>query len=243
VRHPTIFPSGRRTPIRPARSARSKGSRSPEAAIGALWRGPPQGAKVANRGCCMGADLNAFEFYLAFYGLLLGLSVAEVASGFLNAIDARRKVKLGWLTPSLAIFVFFDITSLWIYVWGIRDSIEVNWATMFGGLIVALTYYIAAGLVFPRNIAEWQDLREHYWRNKRLILAGIIGANVVISAATIALHPPVLDFSYWFGVVTYWPMLVVLPFSKSDKLDLTLLWIIIAGYLANVVLPTSWILQ
>ena len=51
--------------------------------------------------------MNAFEFYLAFYGLLLGLSVAEVASGFLNAIDARRKVKLGWLTPSLAIFVFF----------------------------------------------------------------------------------------------------------------------------------------
>jgi hypothetical protein len=187
--------------------------------------------------------LSAFEFYLAFYGLLLGLSVAQVAGGFLNTIDARQQVKIGWLTPSLAIFVFFDITSLWIYIWGIRDSIDVNWGTMFGALVVALTYYIASGLIFPRNITDWPDLREHYWRNKRLILAGIIGVNIIISAVTIAIHPPVLDFSYWFGVATYWPPLLVLPFSKNAKLDLALLWAIIVGYLANVVLPTSWILN
>ena len=99
--------------------------------------------------------MSAFEFYLAFYGLLLGLTVAQVAGGFLNAIDARQEVRIGWLTPSLAIFVFFDITSLWIYVWGIRDSVAVNWGTMFGVLVVALTYYIAAGLIFPRNITDW----------------------------------------------------------------------------------------
>lgn len=187
--------------------------------------------------------MNPFEFYLSFYGLLLGLSVAQVASGFLNAVDARKKIQLGWLTPSLAIFVFFDLTSLWIYIWGIRDRIAVNWGAMFGALIIALTYYMASGLVFPRNVEEWPDLRDHYWRNKRLILAGIILVNVLISAATIALHPPVLDFSYWFGALTYWPMLLALPFSKSGKLDLALLWILIAGYLANIVLPTSWILR
>ncbi len=187
--------------------------------------------------------MSAFEFYLAFYGLLLGLSVAQVANGFLNAIGARQHVTFGWLTPLLAIFIFFDITSLWIYAWGIREKIAVNWATMFGALVVALVYYLAAGLVFPREINEWPNLNEHYRRNKRFIAGGILLANVLIATVTTLIHPPMLDFSYWFGVLTYWPMLAILPFSKSDKLDIALLAIMIAGYLANVVLPTSWILR
>ena len=187
--------------------------------------------------------MSAFEFYLAFYGLLLGLSVAEVASGFLNAIGARQHVKIGWLAPSLGIFIFFDITSFWIYVWGIRESIAVNWGTMFGALVVALIYYLAARLVFPRQISELPDLDEHYWRNKRYIAGGILVANLMTATATTIIHPPVMDVSYWFGVLTYWPMLLILPFSKNRKLDLTLLFIMIGGYLANIVLPTSWILQ
>ena len=112
--------------------------------------------------------MGAFEFSLSFYGLLLGLSVAEVASGLLNAVGARHRVRLGRLTQLLAVFVFLDITSFWIYFWGIREHVAVNWLTMFGGLVVALTYYLSAGLVFPRNISEWPDLDEHYRINKRL---------------------------------------------------------------------------
>jgi len=186
--------------------------------------------------------LSAFEFYLSFYGLLLGLSVAEVASGFRNAIDARQKIRIGWLTPILAIFVFFDITSFWIYVWGIRDDVIVNWGTMFGALVIALTYYIAAGLIFPRDEGDWPDLNKHYWRNKRFILAGIITANFIIGTATQAIHPPVQDWSYWVGWASYWPPLLVLGFSRSGRFDLVLLFILIAGYLANIFLPTSWIL-
>lgn len=108
--------------------------------------------------------MGAFEFYLAFYGLLLGLSVAEVASGLLDAIGARERIRLGRLTPLLAAFVFLDITSFWIYLWGIREHVTVDWATMFGGLVVALTYYLAAELVFPRDASEWPDLDVHYRR-------------------------------------------------------------------------------
>jgi hypothetical protein len=187
--------------------------------------------------------VGAFEFYLAFYGLLLGLSVAAVASGMLDAVGARHQVRIGRLTLLLAAFVFLDITSLWIYLWGIREQVNVDWATMFGGLVVALTYYLAAGLVFPRNVAEWPDLDEHYRRNKRLVTGGILLANVVVTAATMQLHPPVADWGFWFGVLTYWPMLCVLPFSKNDRLDFVLYAILIGGYIANVFLPSSWILR
>ena len=49
-----------------------------------------------------GRRLDDFSFYMSYYGLILGLSVAQVASGFLNAIGARQRVKIGWLTPTLA---------------------------------------------------------------------------------------------------------------------------------------------
>ena len=186
--------------------------------------------------------MGAFEFYLSFYGLLLGLSVAEVASGFLSALGARRKITIGWLTPALAIFVFLDITSFWIYIWGIRDSVVVNWATMFGGLFVALTYYISAGLIFPRDILEWPKLDDHYWRDKRLVLGGILLANLVTAVPTQIIHPPTLDASFIFGWVTYWPPLVVYWLSRSSKLDLVMVIVLLGGYLANVLLP-SWILS
>ena len=187
--------------------------------------------------------MDAFNFAFSLFAIILGLSLAKVLEGFARALKRRRVVHLGWLTPLLAIFIFFDITSLWIYAWGIREKIAVNWATMFGALVVALVYYLAAGLVFPREIKEWPNLNEHYRRNKCFIAGGILLANVLITTVTTLIHPPVLDFSFWFGVLTYWPMLAILPFSKSDKLDVALLAIMIAGYLANVVLPTSWILR
>jgi hypothetical protein len=41
----------------------------------------------------------AFGFMFAFYGLLLGLAVAEVASGFSRAYDERKTRRLGFVAP------------------------------------------------------------------------------------------------------------------------------------------------
>jgi len=176
-----------------------------------------------------------FEFYLSFYGLLLGLSVAAVASGMLDVIGARHRIRIGRLTLLLAAFVFFDITSFWVYLWGFREYVSVSSATMVGGLVVALIYYASAGLVFPRNVAEWPDLDEHYRANKRLVTGGILLANAIVMAVTIWLRPaPVADWTFWFLHLTYWPMLVALPFSKNDRLDFVLYVILIGGQVANL---------
>ncbi|WP_167309524.1 hypothetical protein [Brevundimonas naejangsanensis] len=59
----------------------------------------------------VGAILNAFEFFFSFYGLVLGLSVAVTATGLATAIQHRKKIQIGWLTPLLALFVCLDIAS------------------------------------------------------------------------------------------------------------------------------------
>ena len=49
--------------------------------------------------------MSAFEFFFSFYGLLLGLSVAELVGGFARVRHERHRVRFGWVTPLLALFV------------------------------------------------------------------------------------------------------------------------------------------
>ena len=185
--------------------------------------------------------MDDFSFYMSYYGLILGLSVAQVASGFLNAIGARQRVKIGWLTPTLAIFIFLDITSFWVYAWGIRGSIAISWGVMYLGLLIALCYFLASGLVFPRQIEEWPDLDEYYWRYKRIVFGGILFPAVISFVQTTLNRPPSIDAVYVFGQATYWPELILLLFTRRKWQDLTLLGIVIFGYVANAFLP-NWLI-
>ncbi len=44
-------------------------------------------------------------------GLVLGLALADVLSGFIRTVRARCLKMLGLLTPMLAIFVVLDVTT------------------------------------------------------------------------------------------------------------------------------------
>ena len=183
--------------------------------------------------------MDSFSFYLSYYGLILGLSVTQVASGLLNAIGARHRVKIGWLTPALAVFILLDITSFWIFAWAIRDSISINWATMFLGLLIAIVYFVASGLVFPRTIDEWPDLDTYYWQHKRLVIGGILIPNVISFTQSAMYHPAKVSLVFFFSQGTYWPPAVLLLFSRRRWQDLTLLGIAIVGYVANAFIP-NW---
>jgi len=189
-----------------------------------------------------GNFVSEFEYFISFYGLLLGLSVAEVASKFLNAIGARRVLKIGWLTPALVIFIFLDITSFWIYSWGVRDALVINWRTMFMGLLVALSYYFAAGLALPRDLSEWSDLDEYYWEHKHLVLGGILVANLISFTYTLVNREATLDVAFWFNQSTYFIPFALLFFSRRRSIDLTLFGILIIGYMITMLIP-SWLVD
>ena len=108
---------------------------------------------------------------------------------------------------------------------------------MFGGLSVALAYYFAAGLVFPRQNADWPNLDDHYWKHKRLAVFGILLANVFVFAQTFGVREPEYDFAFWYGQLIYWPWLIVLLISRNAKVDIAALVIAILGYLSMTILP------
>jgi hypothetical protein len=169
--------------------------------------------------------MTEFEFFFSFYGLLLGLSVAAVVSGLAAAIRSRKAIVIGWLTPLLALFVLLDITSFWLFAWDTRTSFQVNYRTMYLALAVSVAYYFSASLVVPKNVGEWPKLDEYYWKHKRIVLPGIIFANVVITVHGFLFGPQETYRGREFAVETaaYFIPVVLLLFTRRRGIDAALL--------------------
>jgi len=136
--------------------------------------------------------MSAFEFFFSFYGLLLGLSVAAIAVGLATAIQHRKAVRIGWLTPLLALFLALDMASFWDFAWSYLRDVPFSYGLLVMGLVIATIYFIAASLVFPHTIEDGLTLDDHFWSNKRVVLLLSTAANIVallLAAPTILALP------------------------------------------------------
>lgn len=125
-----------------------------------------------------------FEFIFVFYALLLGLSLAELLSGFGRTLEnefeteaEERSFTIGWLTPLLGLFVVLDLLSFWVVAWNFREIVEVSPRMLLGVTAFTSAYYLAARLVFPTNPDRFQDLDTHFFRIRRTVM-GILVALV-----------------------------------------------------------------
>ncbi|KQS55639.1 hypothetical protein ASG17_06110 [Brevundimonas sp. Leaf363] len=128
--------------------------------------------------------MSAFEFFFSFYGLLLGLSVAAIATGMAIAIQNRKRARIGWLTPLLAVFVMLDIASFWDAAWNTFRDAPFTYGLLIAGLAIALIYFLAASLVFPYDVEEGVSLDDHFWANKKLVLLLTSLASIVMIAVS-----------------------------------------------------------
>ena len=129
--------------------------------------------------------MSDFEFFFSFYGLILGLSVAEIASGIARTVHERGELRVGWLTPMLAVFVSLDVAGFWVVAWQDWRGIAFDFGILVIGLVMAMTYYVAAAVVFPREFQGWASLDEHFWARRRLVFGGILATNLMALAGTI----------------------------------------------------------
>lgn len=139
--------------------------------------------------------MSDFEFTFALFGLLLGLSLAEVLSGLARAIEARlrlgRSLRIGWLTPLLGAFVLLDLLSFWQAAWVSREVIDVSGLTLMGVTAFAGSYYLAASLVFPRAMGGQVDFDDHFFRVRRVV----IGVMLVLLITQLAFYLSVPELS------------------------------------------------
>jgi len=160
---------------------------------------------------------------------MFGLIVAELALKFADAVDANRQRPVGILTPGLALLVLTDVTSSWLIIWSARHAVIVNWRTVFGGVLLAVVYFLAATLVFPRTRDGCARLDDHYWSRKRIVAGAILFVNLVIDALMMTRAIPAWnDWWFYFYFAGYLVPVAGLVFSRSRRLDLVFLGCAIA---------------
>lgn len=176
--------------------------------------------------------MSQFEFVFSLFGLLLGLSIAEVMSGFGRAVKARSRLRIGWLTPMLGVLVMLDLTSFWTVAWSMRDMIPTSYLMLMVLLCFTALYYLAANLVFPEDPSACPNFDDHYWANKRLVL----GAMLVLNAPTylldwVWLRERTASVTFTTGLTSlFLILLAVTAYSKGEQKNRFLLCILIALY-------------
>lgn len=161
----------------------------------------------------------AFGFMFGFYGLLLGLAVAEIASGFSRAYDERHARRLGIVAPLFGTLLLVDLITFWMNAWAYRDLPKVSYLTALAVALVALLYYFAATQVFPKA-SDKDTLDNHIMERRRVVVFCVLGSNLLtqippgISAFTTPW--PLSDFVLWACLnLTYYILLSIAALARS----------------------------
>jgi len=185
--------------------------------------------------------MSAFEFLFSFYGLLLGLTLVEVVSGFSRALDARKERPLGLILPLLTGVMIMDIATQWGSAWRDFREVEFSFRYLVAALCMTLAYYFSATQLFPRDRSTATSLDEHFFSHRIAILGGVLFANVLatfdammkqwgINGADVVFWSRMAANAFWFGTI------ITALLSKSRT-------VVIAALAANLIFIVYWLLR
>ena len=151
--------------------------------------------------------MSNFEFVFSLLVIILGLGLARVFDGLASAVKRRPKLKIGWGTGLLAIWVTAETILFWQMFWRLRDTIPYVFPALFAGLGITAFYYFAAALVFPDDLAKRTTLDEYFMQEKKRVIGAILLGIVLAFVFRAAVWP----WSFWVAVRWYiWASLAIL---------------------------------
>lgn len=118
--------------------------------------------------------MNAFEYYFTFFGLILGIAVANVGIGFGRLWRARDKVEIGVCLPLLGVWLLSHAVLNWSGAWGNLRDIPITPTTLFIGLFVGLPYVVVSTVMFPDDADRHTSLEAFYLSHSRLVMAAMM---------------------------------------------------------------------
>lgn len=183
--------------------------------------------------------MSPFEFFFTFYGLILGLSVAELLAGLSRTLQARVRISL--LPALLVAFVIVDAATFWNQAWTIFRYAPFNLALLMIGLVIAGAFYVAASLVFPREPAEQPDLEAHFWRHRRIVLLCLLAANLLaggvflaVAGATGDIETLNLGARFWIGLGIFTFGTLIAAVAKGRRVVIAALVVLLAYSAFNI---------
>ena len=185
--------------------------------------------------------MNAFEFLFSFYGLLLGLTLVEVVSGFSRALDARDERPMGLILPLLTGVMIMDIATQWGSAWRDFREVEFSFRYLVAALFMSLAYYFSATQLFPLDRSTAGSLDEHFFKHRLAILGGVLFANVLVTYDAMSKEYATngADALFWTRMAAnlYWFATIITALVAKSR---TVVAIALA---ANLIFITYWLLR
>jgi len=158
--------------------------------------------------------VNSFDYLFSFYGLLLGIAVANVAIGFADMWRDSEKIAVGTCPPLVASSVLLGGMNVWLEMWHTRPLI-VDGQQMLAAAAISLPYVFVSRAIFPgaENQQE-RSLEEHYLKHRHLILI-MLAIPTIVSVATHMLLDGVRYYGWeaWWAAARIAAPLALLPFA------------------------------
>lgn len=124
--------------------------------------------------------------------------------------------------------MIFNLVSFWTAAWSMRDVIPVQYLALLFGLAVTGGYYLAAMLVFPRNIRDWTDLDNHYFQVKRWVVAVVAACNALGAAGmAFAGINPLSSLGQVGLSLFFYGLLAALFFVRGQRANVVLLMLLV----------------
>ena len=174
--------------------------------------------------------MDRFSFFFAFYGLLLGLAVAELLGGFSRMVRAKAVRKLEAQTALIALLTFLLICATWIDAFGQFANVSLDFAGLWAPILTGTGYFLAATVIFPTDEREFDRLASYFADRKRFMVAMLLAAETFVNVTSLQFYTSTFSerpASFWFVIMPFNLMInaifVALLIVTSRRLNMILL--------------------
>jgi hypothetical protein len=174
--------------------------------------------------------MDRFSFFFAFYGLLLGLAVAELLGGFARMVRAKAVRKIEAQTALIALLTFLLICATWIDAFGQFTNVSLDFAGLWAPILTGTAYYLVATVIFPTDEREFDRLANYFADRKRFMVAMLLAAETFVNVTSLQFYTTAFNerpASFWLVIVPFNLMInaifVALLLVRSRRLNIILL--------------------
>ena len=150
--------------------------------------------------------MDRFSFFFAFYGLMLGLAVAELLGGFARAVRAKAIRRIDAQTALAGVLTFLLICATWVDAFDRFKDVSLDFGGLWAPILTGTAYFLAATVIFPTDDEEYARVSEYFMERKRFVVAMLLAAETFVNVTFVDAYVAAFNeqpFIFWLFLVPY----------------------------------------
>jgi uncharacterized membrane protein len=180
--------------------------------------------------------MSNFELFMSFFGLLLGLAVAELMSGFANLARAKDRPKIGLITPILGLLIFLSIMTSLLDAFRKLQDVPISLIGFALPTLIGIAYFVAAIAAVPRDQGSWESLDDYFFERRTWTVGMLLAAAVLTLGIELRFTTQIIRNAEWGRFAEYaaanfvWLAALVVTLTARKR------WIVLAAFGLSIAL-------